>query len=243
MLAKLKRECSPSSRDGHRPDSISPVYKVLDPRGQLVFKRIQRFYQTFNIISTLLGGLSLAVMTFQDFQIGDHDLPRRLIDVSAGFLTSSVLTAVIAVMLATILLFRFEGHDMPTRLDLAVSWVPLVLVDLVILEFLIGLMVWYAARYSRGAVIAMASQLVILLSATITIAIWVWNSMSARGGLGEEERSLSGQLRRVADAETDASSDGLGGNNSTTTWALNAPSNNTTHVKESGHRSNTWSGR
>ena len=60
------------------------------------------------------------------------------------------LSAVVAVMVATMLLFRFERHKKPARKDLRNVWAPLVLVDLVIVEFLFGLVFWYAARCSCG---------------------------------------------------------------------------------------------
>ncbi|KAI1759620.1 hypothetical protein GGR53DRAFT_513068 [Hypoxylon sp. FL1150] len=173
------------------------LHKVLDVRATLVFNRLQRFYQTFNVIATLLGGLALAVMTFDEFHDAGGD--QGLIAGSAGLLTSSAITAVVAVMTATMLLFKFEGHEKPTRLDLAVGWVPLVLVDLVIVEFLVGLALWYAAKYRPWCTALIVAQLVVMMAGTIVMAVWMWNSMSLKGGLGEEERKTVEGTQRVAD--------------------------------------------
>ncbi|KAK8109610.1 hypothetical protein PG999_007747 [Apiospora kogelbergensis] len=173
------------------------VHKVLDHRATLVFHRLQRFYQIFNVIATLLGGLALAVLTFDEY----HDEQKRslLVDASAGLMTSSAITAVVAVMSATMLLFKFEGHERPTRMELAISWVPLVLVDVVIVEFLVGLVLWYAAQYSAASTAVMTLQLAGMLAGTIAMAIWMWNTMSQRSGLGAEETRTATESSRVAD--------------------------------------------
>jgi uncharacterized sodium:solute symporter family permease YidK len=172
------------------------VNKVLDIRATIVFERVHRFYQTFNIIATLLGSLALAVLTFDDFNATNGN---QLMEASAGLLTSAAVTAVVAVMIATMLLFKFEGHQHPTRKELGIAWIPLVLVDLVIVEFLFGIVLWYAARSAMWRSVLMGMQLVVLLTISIVLAIWMWNSMSEKGGLGEEERKMAKQAQRVAD--------------------------------------------
>jgi len=97
------------------------VEKVLDLRARLVFRRLQRFYQTFNFIATLFGGLSLAVLTFNEF----HPSASPFTQAAEKLLCSSALTAVVAVTIATMLLFRFDGHEKPTRKNLAIAWLPL----------------------------------------------------------------------------------------------------------------------
>lgn len=92
-------------------------HKKLEPRALLVFRRLQRFFQTFNVVTALEAGLSLAVLSFAEF----HPTTSRLARASEGFLCSSALTSVIAVMLATMLLFRFEGVRTASRKDLAIA--------------------------------------------------------------------------------------------------------------------------
>jgi hypothetical protein len=174
------------------------VNKLLDLRARLVFQRLQRFYQTFNIVATLVGGLSLAVLTFDEL----HGQETTLARAAEGLLCSSALTAVVAVTIATMLLFRFEGHETrPTRIDLLVAWVPLVLLDLVIVEFLVGLVLWYAVKNEPWRRAAMGVQLAVWLVFTIALAIWMWNTMCVEGGLGEEERTAAQEERRLADRD------------------------------------------
>jgi len=63
-------------------------------------------------------------------------------------------------------------------------------VDVVIVEFLIAVVFWYAAKYATWRAVLMGVQLAILLAGTIVLAVWMWNSMSIKGGLGEEERKV-----------------------------------------------------
>lgn len=161
---------------------------------------MQRFYQTFNIIATLLGGLSLAVLTFDDFNNDERN--QTLINAAAGLLTSSAITAVVAVMTAVMLLFKFESHEKPTRLDLAIGWVPLVLVDVVIVEFLIGVVLWYAAKYPPWCTVLITVQLVLMLAGTVVMAVWMWKAMSRKGGLGGEEIKAAKATNRVAEMKS-----------------------------------------
>lgn len=123
------------------------------------------------------------MLTFDEF----HPTPAPLARVAEGFLSGSALTAVIIVMLATMLLFRFEGHEGPTRKDLAIAWTPLILLDLAIVEFLLGFVFWYASKNTKWRTGMTATQLAILLSLSIWAAIWMWTTMSVKGGLGREE--------------------------------------------------------
>jgi hypothetical protein len=106
----------------------------------------------FMVLVALISGLTVAALTFSEF----HPTSSGLIQASEGFLFSSAITAVIAAVVATMLLFQFEGLEKPTRRDLAVAWAPLVLVDLSVLEFLLGMVCWYYGKiaYWRGALMA-----------------------------------------------------------------------------------------
>ncbi|KAK8055000.1 hypothetical protein PG993_000227 [Apiospora rasikravindrae] len=146
------------------------------------------FYQTFNLIFTLLSGLSLSVLTFDEFH--NEQKHSDLVDASAGLMTSSAITAVVAVMTVTMLLFKFEGHVDPAWMDLAISWIPLILVDTAILEFLVGMVLWYTAKYSTTSTAIISLQLGILLVGTMLMAVWMWKTMRQEFGLGAEERII-----------------------------------------------------
>jgi hypothetical protein len=98
--------------------SSSKWNRVVDGRAILVFHRIQRFYKTFVVLSALISGLAVAALTFNEF----HVVNSGLIHASEGFLCSSAITAVVSAVVATMLLFHFEGLESVTRRDLAIAW-------------------------------------------------------------------------------------------------------------------------
>ena len=85
------------------------------------------------------------------------------------------------------LMFRFEGHETATRKELGIAWLTLIFLDLAIVEFLIGLMVWYSTKADTWRWGLVAANLTALLSLAIVVAVWMWNTMSVKGGLGLEE--------------------------------------------------------
>jgi hypothetical protein len=72
---------------------------------------MQRFYKTFVVLAALISGLAVGALTFNEF----HDTGSGLIRASEGFLCSSAITAVVAAVVATMLLFQFEGLESVTR--------------------------------------------------------------------------------------------------------------------------------
>ena len=77
------------------------VNKPLGHGSMIVFFRLLRFYNTFIVVSTLVGSLSLAVLTFNEF----HPTTSGQARAAEGFLVSSASTSVISAMIATMLLF------------------------------------------------------------------------------------------------------------------------------------------
>ncbi|KAF1998251.1 hypothetical protein P154DRAFT_555351 [Amniculicola lignicola CBS 123094] len=169
--------------------------KNLDIRAFLVFQRLQRFYKTLNVVSALLAALSLAVLTFDEF----HPTKSGLIRAAEGLLCSSALSAVIAVMASTMLLFKFEGRESATRKDLLLAWSPLAVMDLAIVEYLFGLVLWYSGKTSIWRMVLMSSQLAFLLGYCVWISLWMWDTMSSKGGLGREEAHAATEQKRTAD--------------------------------------------
>jgi hypothetical protein len=143
--------------------------KELDRRAVLVFQRIQRFYKTFVVLAALISGLAVAALTFNEF----HPTNSGLIRVSEGFLCSSSITAVVSAVAATMLLFQFEGVEKITRLDLAIAWSPLVLLDCSIVEFLVGMVCWYSSKNLQWRSALMGTQLAALMGICTGLSLWM----------------------------------------------------------------------
>jgi hypothetical protein len=146
------------------------------------------------VLAALVSGLSISALIFQEFHpaVGASQIGE-------GFLCSSAITAVVSAVLATMLLFMFEGVERARRIDLAIAWSPLILLDLSIIEFLVGMVCWYYDSNSTWQGVLMATQLVGLLGFYIVVATWMWNSMSQDGGLGKDERETVATSQRSAD--------------------------------------------
>lgn len=151
-----------------------------------MFQRLQRIYQSNNVVSALVAGLSLAVITFPEFHPTQSDAARA----AEGLLCSSAVTAVVAIMLSITLLFRFEGVEKASRSELALAWLPLVLMDFAIVEFLLGLVLWYVGKNNSWRNALMGSQLAFLLLVSVWVSFWMWKTMSDKGGLGREEAEV-----------------------------------------------------
>jgi len=83
--------------------SVTVVNRIDDVRALLDFQRLQRFYNTFNILPALIGGLAIATLTLNEFHPCTTSMAR------------SAICAVISTILSTMLLFRFESHETTTR--------------------------------------------------------------------------------------------------------------------------------
>ena len=170
------------------------VNQQLGHRALVVFFRLQRFYKTFNVVSALVSGLSLAVLTFDEF----HPTTSGQIQAAEGFLVSSAVTSVISIMLATMLLFRFEGHETATRKELALVWAPLVALDWAIVAFVVGLLLWYGEKNDTWRTTIVGLQTGALLAFVSSAAVWMWSTMSRKGGLGRAESAPLEDRKRVA---------------------------------------------
>lgn len=152
---------------------ISPQWdNELGSGGILVFWMMHRFYKTIVVLAALISGLAVGALQFDEF----HQTSSGLIRVSEGFLCSAAVTAVISAVVATMLLFQFEGIQKITRKDFAIAWLPLTLLDISIVEFLLGMVCWYSSKNVqwRGAV--MATQLAALLTSCVALSTWMlWN--------------------------------------------------------------------
>lgn len=137
------------------------------------------------MISALTAGASVGVLSFSEFHPSTSSLAR----LAEGFLVSSAATAVIAIMLATMFLFRFEDQTYASnRLELALAWIPLLLLDWSIVAFLCGLVAWYAGKNSLWRVLLLSTNISVLMLVAAGVAFWMWRILRPPGGLGAEER-------------------------------------------------------
>ncbi len=187
MVKYLSLNGRPSSQEN---EVISNEHRKANKKvghgSMIVFYRLQRFYITFNVVAAVTGSLSLAVLTFDEF----HPTISGQSRAAEGFMVSSASTSVISIMLATMFLFRFEGHDEATRQDLALAWVPLVLLDWSIIAFLVGLLLWYGEKNNVWRTVVVGSQTGVCLLFTCWAAVWMWKTMREKGGLGREDYLL-----------------------------------------------------
>lgn len=116
-----------------------------------------------------MSGLAVGALTFDEF----HEPASGLIQAAEGFLCSSAITAVVSAVFATMLLFLFEGWERGARRDLAIAWLPLVLLDISILEFLVGMVCWYSSKNLQWKGELMATQLTALMSLCLALCLWM----------------------------------------------------------------------
>ena len=157
--------------------------QVLGHRSHIVFFRLLRFYKTFNIVSALISGLSLSILTFVEF----HPTTSAQLRTAEGLLVSSASTSVISIMLATMLLFRFEDHEKATRVDLTLAYMPLVFLDWSILSLVVGLLLWYGEKNDLWRTTIVGVHTAAMLVFALGVAVWMYRTMSRIGGLGKVE--------------------------------------------------------
>ncbi|MCJ1307097.1 hypothetical protein MMC25_000743 [Agyrium rufum] len=163
----------------------------------LVFLRLLRFLPSLNILSALTAGASTALLQMPEF----HPSSTPVYSAAEGLLTVSAASAVISIMLATMLLFRFEGHETATRMEYIQVWSPLVLLDHSILAFLAGLLTWYVGKNYNWRAVVMAGVVGSLIVYSGFIAVGMYQSLHRENGLGREEIEKSAHARRVASGE------------------------------------------
>lgn len=162
---------------------LNPAHKKLDYRATLVFHRVLKFYDNFILLSALTAGLSIGALTFPEF----HPSLSPSYKAAEALLLSSTCCALISVMLTVMLSFRFQGHTTATRLELGIAWWPLVLLDWAMFGAIMGVLTWYCAKNIGWRAGVMSMSVGLTLFPTAWIAVWMWQSLSTPGGLGQEE--------------------------------------------------------
>nr|OQO21672.1 hypothetical protein B0A51_10546 [Rachicladosporium sp. CCFEE 5018] len=174
-----------------------PARRNIGKGPLIVFHRLIRFYKTFLILSTLISALSASALQFPEFHPADSNILR----VAEGFFVSSTSTAVIAAMVGTMLLFRYDGHQEATLRDLILAWTPLIILDWSIISFLGGIILWYVAQNPdfRSWLVGSSTGLLLLFALWLSADMFI--AMKRPGGLGKEELEYLDSLAAQADKD------------------------------------------
>jgi hypothetical protein len=160
---------------------------VLSSRPFLILQRLQRCYKIFALLNGFISVAGATALSMEEF----HPTSSSLASASEGLLCSSVITSITSAIMCIMLLFRFDGAETVTRGELAVAWAPLVLLDISVLEFLIGLLCWYLERNMSWRGLLMGTQFTVLTGFCIALSFCIWSSLEVKGGLGKEEGNIA----------------------------------------------------
>lgn len=145
----------------------------VDAGSFFIFQRVRSFYRLFAFAGSLVAAVSVTALSLPEF----HPATSTLASVSEGLLCSSTITSTISAVTAVMLLFRFEGVEQATRGDSLVAWLPLVFLDVSVLEFLVAMVCWYWDKSPYRGAFLVCMQFIMLLCICITLATWMWFSM------------------------------------------------------------------
>ena len=135
------------------------------------------------MISAFISGASLIMLTFNEF----HPAISTQLLFAGSLLVISILTSVISVIVSTILLFGFEGHESATWNDIALAWAPLVTLDCSIFAFLGGLLLWCTDRKEDWCIPVFGSVASILLLIICWASINTYLIVKRTDGLKERK--------------------------------------------------------
>lgn len=180
---------SPPARADRRNFAAS---EPLSQHRIVIFHRLIRFYDNFLLLSALTGGLSVGALQFSEF----HPCTTSVDKAAEGLLMSSACSAVIAVMLAVMLNFRFEDSASPTRLDYGVAWTPLVLLDWSIFAVLFGLLCWYWGRSEGWRAAVMIGTVGLVLCYGVWVAWWMWSHLQPKASAELQDWNLENKKRK-----------------------------------------------
>ena len=133
---------------------------------------MQRHYDGLFILAALVIVLAARVLTFSEF----HPTGSGLAQMAEGLLCGSAITAVISGMVSLMLRFQFDGErgNADSGIMDAVSWIPILFVDMSCVKLLAGMVCWYCSKSTPLAGKAMSIYLVGLLFTCISLSVWMW---------------------------------------------------------------------
>jgi hypothetical protein len=142
-----------------------------------IVQRMNLFYKIFVCLAAFVSCLAVGALTFSEF----HPTNSRFAELAETCLCSSAITAVIAAVAATMTLFHFQGLKNITPVELAVAWSPLMLLDLAIAEFIVGMASWYCGKnFGRGNIFV-TTYTAILLSFCCIVSAWMFGKWQIKG--------------------------------------------------------------
>ncbi|KAJ9419023.1 hypothetical protein FOXG_16102 [Fusarium oxysporum f. sp. lycopersici 4287] len=161
--------------------TIDEELGVVSPRSVFIVRLVVRFYNGLLLFVAWLAILSLGMTIFG---LSQPDSLSGLEFTAAALLTSTAITAVAAVAITTMLQFNFRSiKGQYERLDLIVSWVPLFLLDVVILQAMAGLLLWHTNNFPSEVVVFFAFEVLVLLIAMIIASIWARRKIKSLVGM------------------------------------------------------------
>lgn len=144
----------------------------LEDEAYPTVQRVHRSYKGLFVLAALVVILAERVLTFEEF----HPTGSGLSEMAEGLLCGSATTAVISCMVSLMLLFQFDGERGSAEIGSvdAVSWIPVLFVDMSCVELLVGMVCWYCSKSSPLAGKVMSIYLIGLLSTCIALSVWMW---------------------------------------------------------------------
>ncbi|OBS15848.1 hypothetical protein FPOA_13385 [Fusarium poae] len=131
---------------------------------------VVRFYNGFLLLVASLAVLSLGFTMFGLSQADGLSGPALA---AAALLTSAAITAIATAVIIGILQFMSRSvNGRYERSDLIMSWVPLFLFDVFMLEAIAGVLLWYTNNFPNELVILFASEILVLLIILIMLSLW-----------------------------------------------------------------------
>lgn len=132
---------------------------------------VMRSYNDFLLLAAWLVISSLGLTIFG---LSQADGLNGLASTSAALLASAAITAIVAVAVTIVLQLTFRSVEAQyERLDLIMSWVPLFLLNVITLEVMANLLLWYTDNSPNEVVMFLDPVLLVLLIATIVLSLWV----------------------------------------------------------------------
>lgn len=144
-----------------------------------LFLKIETLYQDFVCLAAVISILAGGALSFEEFR----NSKSALLQSSEGHLCSAVATAVFSGVMTLILKFHSQSFAGITSVGRLIVWLPIILLELSMAQFLAGLGYWYCSRSSEEASCGIVIYIISLLITWIALSAWIFWRWSVRGSL------------------------------------------------------------